>query len=103
MGLFFFFCCFYLVRSERTLQGGSAFVSCSGQQQERGQQAEGHPSPAEGGHRPGAVAQVCVAAHVGVVKVEAGGVFLAAHATLGGDGAALLIHAHLERSWGGEG
>lgn len=76
---------------------GSRF---SGQQHEdNGQQPEGGAAPAEGTNGPGAVAQVCVAAHVGVVKVEAGGVFLAAHATLGGDGTALLIHAHVERSW----
>lgn len=80
---------------------GSRF---SGQQREDSRQhAEGNSSPAEGKNGPGAVAQVCVAAHIGVVKVEAGGVFLAAHATLGGDGTALLIHAHLERSCKGRG
>lgn len=80
------------------------FLWCSGQQQnDSRQQAEGDWSPAEGSNGPGSVAQVCVTAHVGVVKEEAGGVFLAAHATLGGDGTALLIHAHLERSCEGGG
>lgn len=68
-----------------------------------GQQAEGDSSAAESSNGPGAVAQVCVTAHIGVAKVEAGGVFLTAHATLGGDGTALLIHAHLERSCKGGG
>lgn len=73
------------------------FLWCSGQHQNKSrQQAEGHSSPAEGGNGAGGVAQVCVTAHVGVVKIEAGGVFLPADAALGGDGTALLIHAHLE-------
>lgn len=75
----------------------ATFLWRSGQRQdESGHQAEGHSAPAEGRNGAGGVAQVCVTAHVGVVKIEAGGVFLPAEAALGGDGTALLIHAHLE-------
>lgn len=105
-----FFCCNYwkIITYEKysarsslstDASGGAPSLRCSGQQQDQsGQQAQGHWSPAEGRHGLGAVAQVRITADIGEVKVEAGSVFLAAHATLGGDGTALLIHAHLERS-----
>lgn len=68
----------------------------SGQQQgEHWQQAQCHPPPAEGGKGRGPVAQVGVAAEVGVVEVEARGVLLSTQPTLGRDGAALLVHCDL--------
>lgn len=67
----------------------------SQQQCERRQQDQCQSSPAGGSKGRGAVAQVGVAADVGVVEVEAGGVLLPAHTALRGDGAALLVHRYL--------
>lgn len=67
----------------------------SQQQCERRQQHQCQSSPAGGSKGRGAVAQVGVAADVGVVEVEAGGVLLPAHTALRGDGAALLVHRYL--------
>lgn len=76
--------------------------ACSQQGGEGRQQAQSYSPPAEGSSRHSRVTQVGVTAHVGVVEVQARGVFLSAHATLGGDGAALLIHGQLQRTYEGK-
>lgn len=72
------------------------------EQRECWQQEQCQFSPAGGSKGRGAVAQVGVAADVGVVEVEARGVLLAAHTALRRDGAALLVHRYLKSACGNE-
>lgn len=64
------------------------------QQSQDRQQAQDGPAVAGGGH--GGVAQVGIAALVGVVKVKAAGVFLSTNPTLRRHCTALLIHRHCQ-------
>lgn len=72
-------------------------VARSSQQQQREcrQQEQCHFRPAGGSKGRSGVAQVGVAAGVGVVEVEARGVLLPAQAALRRHGAALLVHGYL--------
>lgn len=71
-------------------------VCCSGQQEpERRQQAEHHSHQAGGSNGHGTVAQVGIAAHVGVVEGDPWRVFLSTHVALGGNCAAFFVQRQL--------
>ena len=82
----------------------AASCPCSQQHQMQGrEQTEDGSRPAQP-RRPGrCVAQVHVAALVGVVEVQAGRLLLSAPAALGRDGTALLVQHHAQRAYGGRG
>lgn len=67
------------------------------------EQAEAGSCPAQGSWPRCCVAQVHVAALVGVVEVEAGRLLLPAPAALGRNGTALLVQHHTQRPYGGKG
>lgn len=71
------------------------FLASGHEEREDGQQAERRSSAEPTGWRR-SVTEVRVAAVIGVVEIDAGGVFLSTQAALSRNGTAFLIYGHLD-------